>query len=48
MKKAFFVYFSDKTAKCVIMSDLSDLSSKFNSEEFDSIVKIELVPFEVI
>ena len=48
MKKAFFVYFSDKTAKCVIMSDLTELSSLLSSEDFDSIVKVELVPFELI
>lgn len=48
MKKAFLVYFADKSANVVICQSLMDIDLILGADRFSQIVKIELIPFEVL
>lgn len=47
-KQAFIIYFADRTGKVLIADGISAISSVLSEEDFNKVVKIELIPFEVI
>lgn len=48
MKKAFIVYFEDKSAVVIIDSDMHNALGSLSLEKMQSVVRVELVPFEVL
>lgn len=48
MKKAFLVYYADKSANVVICPSIIEIDLVVGAERFSQIVKIELIPFEVL
>lgn len=48
MKKAFIVYYSDRSANVVICECISDIPIIIGDKKFYSVVKIEVIPFDVL
>ena len=46
MKRAFIVYYADRSGHVVIAEDMMQIPSLV--EKFDKVVKIELIPFDVL
>lgn len=47
MKRCFVVYYDDRSANVVICESMSDIPSLVG-EKFSHVVKIELIPFDVL
>lgn len=47
MKSCFIVYYADRSANVVICESMSDIPSLVG-DKFSSVVKIELIPFDVL
>lgn len=47
MKRCFVVYYDNHTANVVICESMQDIPS-IVGDKFSSVVKIEVIPFEVI
>lgn len=48
MKKAFIVYFEDKSAVVIIASDIHDALSSLLLEDMHVVSRVELIPFKVL
>lgn len=48
MKKAWLVYYGDKSANVVICEDIKDIPIVIGEKKFSQVVKIDLIPFEVL
>lgn len=48
MKKAFIVYYADKSANVVLATNLQEVSTVVGDKKFMDVVKVDVIPFEVL